>query len=131
MSDPLVGTRLDGQYDLLELIGQGGMGRVYKAKQQPLGRVVAVKLMAEQSAEESNALARFRREAQALSRLSHPNIVTIHGFGRTDDGWVYLVMEHLAGPTLAEVIDGDEGLHLHRISAIIEQIAAALAEAHS
>lgn len=138
MSDPLVGTRLDGQFDLLELIGQGGMGRVYEATQQPLGRTVAVKIMADRPADESNATARFRREAQALSRLSHPNIVTIHDFGRTDDGWIYLVMERVVGQDLQDVLDvlvdgpGErEQLDLVRISRICEQVAAALAEAHS
>lgn len=131
MSDPLVGTRLDGQYDLLELIGQGGMGRVYRAIQQPLGRSVAVKIMADRPAADTNGATRFRREAQALSRLSHPNIVAIHGFGRTDDGWLYLVLEHVIGVNLEEVIEQDEDLDLHRFAAIAEQVAAAVAKAHS
>lgn len=131
-SDPLVGTRLDGQFDLLELVGRGGMGRVYRAVQHPLGRTVAVKVVARDHGPPGGlSAARFLREAKAAARVVHPNIVTIHAYGETPDGWLYLVMEHLRGRTLAEAMDVEVQMDLVRTSLIAEEVAGALAAAHA
>ncbi|MCZ7682383.1 MAG: protein kinase [Sandaracinaceae bacterium] len=93
---------------LQELIGVGGMGRVYRAEQNMLGRTVAVKVIHPHLLGDDQTVARFYNEARAASRLNHPNSVSIIDFGRTEDGILYLVMEHLAGKDLAHVL-AEEG----------------------
>ena len=97
-----VGTRL-GPYEVLAPLGAGGMGEVYRARDSRLERDVAVKVLPESLVADSEALARFEREAKAVAALSHPNILAIHDFGR-ESGTVYAVMELLAGETLREKI---------------------------
>ena len=94
------GTRL-GVYEITALIGAGGMGEVYRARDERLERTVAIKVLPQASSADAERRERFRREALALSRLSHPNICAIHDIG-TEDGIDYLVMELLDGETLAE-----------------------------
>src|SRR2546422_5585397 len=106
------GTRL-GPYEILALIGAGGMGEVYKARDTRLDRVVAIKICAEQFSE------RFEREARAVAALNHPNICTLHDVGPN-----YLVMEYIEGPTLAGPIALAEALPIAR------QLAEALEAAH-
>src|SRR5438046_1431162 len=96
-----IGTELGGRYKILSAIGSGGMGVVYRARDQRLGRDVAVKILPEQLAQDSAALARFEREAKALAALSHPNILAIYDFG-ADQGNSYAVMELLKGETLRD-----------------------------
>src|SRR5262245_902124 len=88
-----------GPYDILEPLGAGGMGEVYRARDARLERDVAIKVVPEQFARDASALARFSREVKAVAALSHPNIVTIHDIG-TDEGFTYAVMELLQGHTL-------------------------------
>ena len=87
------------QLEILEIIGAGGMGVVYKARQTALNRVVALKLLAPHRETEPGFAERFAREAQALAALSHPNIVTVHDFGQAG-GFFYLLMEHIDGVNL-------------------------------
>ena len=101
--DPLVGRTLPGGYLILELVGVGGMGRVYRAEQTTLGRTVAVKIIHPHLVGEENAAARFITEARAASRLNHPHSVGIIDFGKSPDGQLYLVMEFLRGRDLASV----------------------------
>lgn len=98
------GSRLD-KYEILEPIGAGGMGEVYRAKDTKLGRKVAVKILSPQLAADPEALARFHREAQAVASLSHPNILAIHDFGEVK-GIVYAVMELLTGESLRARMSG-------------------------
>ena len=90
--DPLVGRTLPGGYVILDLVGIGGMGRVYRAEQTNLGRTVAVKIIHPHLVGEENAAARFITEARAASRLNHPNSVDVIDFGKTEDCHLYLVM---------------------------------------
>src|SRR5207237_8770479 len=94
------GSRL-GPYEILASLGAGGMGEVYRARDNKLGREVAVKVLPERLAADSAALERFEREARAVAALSHPNVLGIYEFGR-DDGVAYAVMELLTGETLRE-----------------------------
>ena len=94
------GTRL-GPYEILSLIGKGGMGEVYKAKDTRLDRTVAIKVLPEHFAESPERKARFEREAKAISQLNHPHICTLYDVGE-QDGIDYLVMEYIEGETLAE-----------------------------
>ncbi len=98
------GTRL-GPYEILSLLGAGGMGQVYRARDPRLGREVAIKTIAPHLAAEPDALARFQREARAIAALSHPNILAIHDLGTQDDVW-FLVTELLEGETLRERLSG-------------------------
>jgi len=127
--DPLLGTTLPGGYMILELIGVGGMGRVYRAEQKALGRTVAVKIIHPHLLGDESASVRFITEARAASRLNHPNIVSVFDFGKSGSQ-LYLVMEFLRGRDLARV-DYEEGpLPFRRIVDIMVQVLAALAEAH-
>jgi hypothetical protein len=129
--DPLVGRSLPGGYLILELVGIGGMGRVYRAEQTNLGRTVAVKIIHPHLVGEENAAARFITEARAASRLNHPHSVGIIDFGKSPDGLLYLVMEFLRGRDLARVIYEDGPLPFRRIVDVLRQTLEALAEAHN
>jgi serine/threonine protein kinase/tetratricopeptide (TPR) repeat protein len=129
--DPLIGRTLPGGYLILELVGVGGMGRVYRAEQTNLGRTVAVKIIHPHLVGEENTAARFITEARAASRLNHPNSVGIIDFGNTPDGQLYLVMEFLRGRDLARVTHEDGPLPFRRIVDVLRQTLAALAEAHN
>ena len=129
--DPLIGRTLPGGYLILELVGIGGMGRVYRAEQTTLVRTVAVKIIHPHLVGEESTAARFITEARAASRLNHPNSVGIIDFGKTPDGQLYLVMEFLRGRDLARVTHEDGALPFRRIIDVLRQTLAALAEAHS
>ena len=93
-----------GRYQLLEQIGQGGMGQVYKARDSQLGRIVAIKFLPKQLAESSENLKRFQREAATLSRVSHPNVCIVYDVGHSDRG-PYIVMEYVRGQSLSAILD--------------------------
>ena len=128
--DPLIGRTLPGGYVILDLVGIGGMGRVYRAEQTTLGRTVAVKIIHPHLVGEENAAARFITEARAASRLNHPNSVGVIDFGKTQDGQLYLVMEFLRGRDLARVAYEEGPLPFRRIVEVMRQVLAALSEAH-
>ncbi len=98
------GARL-GSYEVLSLLGAGGMGEVYRARDTKLGREVAIKVLPDAFAKDPARLARFEREARLLASLNHPNIATIHGLEESG-GVNYLVMELVPGQTLAERLSG-------------------------
>ncbi len=131
-SDTLLGRVVAGKYRLEQLVGVGGMGRVYRAEQTVLGRTVAVKVIHPHLLGDSSTASRFNTEARAASRLNHPNSVSIFDFGRDEpDGMLYLVMELLAGRDLATVAFDHERLTLTRMLSICDQVLGALAEAHA
>ena len=121
------GVRL-GVYDVTALIGEGGMGQVYRATDTQLGRDVALKILPDAFAADPDRLARFQREAQVLASLNHPNIAQIHGIEKTDDTQA-LVLELVEGPTLADRI-AKGPIPLDEALPIAKQIAEALEAAH-
>ncbi len=124
---------LDGKYLIEQLLGEGGMGSVYKAMHVGTKRTVAVKVIHSAFSANPEFIARFRREAEAAGRLRHPNVVDVtdFGFATTQSGPVaYLVMEYLDGCSLAEVLDEEKRLPVAWVVDIIEQAGSAIDEAH-
>src|SRR6202795_1925558 len=122
------GTRL-GSYEVVAQIGAGGMGEVYQAHDTKLGRDVAIKVLPEAFAHDSDRLSRFQREAKMLASLNHPNIATIHGLEHSD-GVHYLVMELVPGDTLQQRVQRDGAVPIEEALSITKQIAEALEAAH-
>ncbi len=121
---------INGRYELVRPIGGGGMAEVYLARDEVLERNVAMKVLRGQYADDEAFVERFRREARNAAALSHPNIVAIHDQGRTEDGLYYIVMEHVDGGTLHDLIQREGALSPDRIVEITIQIAQALQVAH-
>ncbi|ACY16126.1 serine/threonine protein kinase [Haliangium ochraceum] len=128
--DPFIGRVLDGRYEILERIGEGGMGVVYKVRQVPIGRIIALKMLSQEMAQDPNWVKRFEREAKASSQLQHPNTIRMFDFGQTQEGRLFMTMEFLDGRALREVIAHDAPLEPLRVLKILIQACASLAEAH-
>jgi serine/threonine-protein kinase len=118
-----------GQYTLVERIGEGGMGVVYKARHVMLRRPTAIKLLPPSLSEET-LLQRFEREVQLTSQLSHPNTIAIYDYGRTSDGVLYYVMEYVDGISLDHLVHTYGPLEASRTAALLRQVCGSLAEAH-
>ena len=126
----LIGAEIDGRYRVLELIGEGGMGKVYLAEHVEIGKRVALKVLHPSYSRMPDLVERFRREARAASKIGHPNIVDVTDSGTTGDGSVYFVMEYLEGIELGSVIEREGALDVGRALKITGQICRALAVAH-
>jgi predicted ATPase len=124
----LPGTHL-GPYEILALLGAGGMGEVYRARDARLDRIVAIKILPAAIAADSDQLRRFEREARSASALNHPNIITIHELGQ-DGSTRYIAMELIEGQTLRELLGGGGGLPVRKVLEIAAQAAEGLAKAH-
>jgi serine/threonine protein kinase len=130
-ADPYVGREIANQFRILEKIGSGGMGSVYKAEQPDMRRFVAVKILHPRYLSRPDLVSRFRREARAMSHLQHPNTAKVYLYGQLDDGACYFVMEHLAGKNLAQTVRAEGPMTAERAIAIMSQACGALAEAHA
>ena len=130
--DPLIGTTINDRFKILGLVAKGGMGKVYKAEQAPLGRIVAVKVLHPTYSGDGDPefSKRFTLEASVVSRLKHPNTITVYDYGETADGVYFMVMEYLEGKTLHRLIREEGALEVGRALHILVQISRALREAH-
>jgi len=124
-------TRQLGQYKLSRRLGAGGMGEVYLAEHRLLKRPCAVKLIRPEKAADAAMLHRFEREVQAMTRLTHWNVVEVFDYGHTEDGTFYYVMEYLPGLTLEDLVRKHGPLPPGRAVHLLRQVCAALGEAHS
>ena len=126
----LSGSEVDGRYRVIELVGEGGMGKVYLAEHIEIGKRVALKVLHPSYSRMPDLVERFRREARAASKIGHPNIVDVTDSGTTADGSVYFVMEYLEGVELGSVIEREGALDVARALKITGQICRALSAAH-
>ncbi len=128
--DPLVGRTVD-RYQILERLGGGAMGSVYRAKHAVLDRVCAIKVLFGEYAHDENLRKRFEREAKAISRIRHPNVVAVSDFGTTSDAVTFLVMDYVDGLPLDRIIHDEAPMSPGLTARIARQIASGLHEAHA
>jgi len=129
--DPFIGRDiLNGEFRIIQKIGSGGMGAVYKARQPAVDRMVAVKILHPKLVARKDLVSRFRREARAMSHLTHPNTVKVYMYGELDDGSLYIVMELLEGKNLHQTLRTEGPMTIERALPILIQVCHALEEAH-
>ena len=124
-----LGKVVDGRYRVLEVIGRGGMGVVYRVEHLRMGKIAAMKVLHRDLADDIDVVRRFESEAAAVSRLHHPHTVQVFDFG-TAAGALYLIMEYVRGQDLGRIIDRDGPMPWARAAPLLAQIAGALSEAH-
>lgn len=127
----LIGKILNRTYHIEEKLGQGGMGAVFRARHLGIGDSVALKIISEEHTQDSVMLARFRREAQAVRRLAHPNAVAVYDFNSTEEGLFFMVMEYVKGQTVEQYLSEQGTISPERAFAILKPVAIALNVAHS
>src|ERR1700722_7065891 len=108
LDDPLCGQLFEDRYQILSVLGQGGMGTVYKARHVHMDKVCAIKTLVSGAVKDDNAFKRFEQEAKAAATLNHPNTITVTDFGKSKQGLAFLVMEFLSGKTLEDVLVEDD-----------------------
>src|SRR5215207_5648435 len=129
MDFAVVGEVIAGRYELQELVGTGGMSNVYRAHDRLLERTVALKLLHDRYSDDDEYVERFRREARAAARLSHPNIVTVIDRGE-QDGRQFIVFEHIAGENLKQLVRTSGPLPIRQAIDLALQVGRALSFAH-
>jgi eukaryotic-like serine/threonine-protein kinase len=129
--DPYLGRTLLDQFRIEEVLGSGGMGTVYRARQPSLDRDVAIKILHAELAANPDAVRRFQREARVATAIDHPNVVRVILLGQLPDGSLYLVMEHVAGRSLGQLLRDEGPLPLSRALHIGAQVADAVGAAHA
>lgn len=130
-NDPLIGTTFADKYQILKVLGSGGMSVIYQARHKYMERICAVKLLHPFLVADASMFQRFQYEAKAASNLDHPNVVRVHDFGITDDGRAYLVMDYLSGEDLSSILERDVILPEDKAREIFRQACMGLDHAHS
>ncbi|GMU61856.1 MAG: hypothetical protein AMXMBFR34_36190 [Myxococcaceae bacterium] len=130
-TDDYIGKTVASKYRVEQMIGEGGMGKVYKATQIALDKQVVLKVLRQALLSDERTVARFEREAKAASRLNHPNSISVLDFGRSDDGAMYIAMEYVQGKDLHQILTRDWPLPENRVIRVMSQVLSALADAHS
>ena len=128
---PAPGDIIADRYRVVEHIGSGAMGKVYRAEHVQISKVMAIKLLHPELEQNPENVTRFHREAEAASRLNHPNTVHVFDFGRTESGSLYLVMEYVHGDDLAKILDHEGALPFGRVAYLCAQVAGSVADAHA
>jgi serine/threonine protein kinase len=128
--DEWIGATIGDRYEVVELLGKGGMGVVYLARQKMMDRYVAIKMLQAQLTQDEISVKRFQQEAKAASCLNHPHLVMLHDYGITETGQPYLVMEYLQGRSLLQVIKREGILTPQKAAKIFSEVADGLAHAH-
>ncbi|MBX9685968.1 MAG: protein kinase [Candidatus Obscuribacterales bacterium] len=129
--DPLIGMLIQDRYRVESLVAKGSMGVIYKATQEAIGRVVAIKVMHGYLVNDDESMKRYHKEAKAASRLNHPNITTVYDFGVLASGQPYIVMDLLQGKALADVLAQRGQLTVGQTLMVMNQVCLALGEAHA
>ena len=129
--DDLVGRIVAGKFRVEALIGEGGMGKVYRAIQLSLEKTVVLKVLRQSLLSDARTVARFQREAKAASRLNHPNSISVIDFGQGEDGSLYIAMEYVAGRDLHQLLSSEGPLGEPRMAHLLGQVLSALADAHA
>lgn len=129
-ADPLIGTVVDGRYEVVDAIGEGGMGTVYRVRHRALQRQFAMKVLRRDLARESDLCSRFIQEARAAATINHPNVVQITDYGTAPTGIPYFVMEFLEGSPLSRLIKQSGPMPASRAVRMLLQIAAGIGAAH-
>src|SRR5688500_749715 len=130
-SDPLIGRTIGGRFRVIERIGTGGMGTVYRAAQSGLDRHVALKVLKRELVSDRDTVARFHREAKAMSMLMHPNSVRVFDFGEDAEGYLFLAMELLEGELLTAWVEREGAAPVDEAVVAAQEVLRSLAEAHS
>jgi eukaryotic-like serine/threonine-protein kinase len=128
--DEYIGKTLAKKYRVEALIGEGGMGKVYRARQLALDKPVVLKVLRQSLLSDERTVARFQREAKAASRLNHPNSISILDFGQAEDGALFIAMEFVPGQDLHQILSRDWPLPEARVVRIVSQVLSALSDAH-
>lgn len=128
---PKVGDKFAGRYEILSVLGKGGMSTVYKSNDEKLNRIVALKVVHPHLMEEEDCIRRFEREAKSVGGLKHDHIVEIHTYDITETGFPYIIMEYLEGQALSTVVKNLGRVPYNRAVPIFMQIADALSHAHA
>lgn len=128
--DPLIGQTIADRYRIVDLVGTGGMGAVYRGVHLRINKVVAIKVLNPEMVGHPEALSRFEREAKAAAKISHRNVCAATDFGATEDGQFFLVMEYVEGESLEDILQGSGRMDPRRAVAIVEQICQGLERAH-
>ena len=126
---PFGGLSRLGGHAILEVLGRGGMGAVYRARHEALGREVALKVLTGDVEDDETLLVRFKREAEVASKLAHPGLVRVYDFGEDEDLW-YIAMELVRGPTLQEVIHAGKNLSLAEVHRMMRELLEAVGALH-
>ena len=129
-TEDMLGRLVDNRYKILEAMASGSMGAVFKAERVPVGKLVAIKFLHASFAHDTEFQTRFERETRVMSKLAHPNCVSVVDFGVWEDA-PYLVMEYVAGKTLRQILDQEGPIQPMRALGFAKQIAAGLAHAHA
>ncbi len=129
-TDEYVGKTIAYKYRVEALIGEGGMGKVFRARQLSLDKVVVLKVLRHTLLSDERTVARFQREAKAASRLNHPNSISVLDFGQAEDGALYIAMEYVAGQDLHQILSREWPLNEGRVVRIVSQVLSALSDAH-
>ncbi len=131
VDDPLIGKIFADKYEIISVLGRGGMSTVYKATHKYMERIVALKVLHKHLLSDPTSVERFQKESKATSVLSHPNIITVFDFGVSDGETAFLVMDYLEGTTLGDIIDSSGPLIESDALIVFRQIAKGLIHAHA